>query len=168
MILGIDPGNIYSAYCVVDEKNGMKPIRFGKVKNEELLMLIEYDEMPYGVYHAAIEMVACYGMAVGKEVFDTCVWIGRYYQALTRRLLLRNIHYIYRKDEKINLCGSMKAKDANIRQALIDRFAYGVPNGGKGSKKEPGFFYGFAADVWAAFAVAVTFYDTKLKGGMKK
>lgn len=76
-----------------------------------------------------IEMVASYGMPVGKEVFDTCVWIGRFKQrALSEG---KEVEYIYRKDEKMNICHSMKAKDSNIRQALIDRF------GVVGTKKNP-------------------------------
>ena len=76
-----------------------------------------------------IEMIASYGMAVGKEVFDTCVWIGRFVELA--RLQNIGVEYIYRKDEKINICNSMKAKDSNIRQALIDRF------GEVGTKKNP-------------------------------
>lgn len=98
-----------------------------------------------------IEMIASYGMAVGKEVFDTCVWIGRFKEiALFNNI---KVEYIYRKDEKMNICHSMKAKDSNIRQALIDRF------GAVGTKKNPGWFYGFKADVWQAYAVGVTYLD---------
>ena len=71
-------------------------------------------------------MIASYGMPVGKEVFDTCVWIGRFIEAFDLEY-----EYVYRKDEKMNLCHSMKAKDSNIRQALIDRF------GEVGTKKKP-------------------------------
>ncbi len=76
-----------------------------------------------------IEMISIYGMQVGKEVFDTCVWIGKFIQTAEDRKI--QTKYIYRKDEKMNICNSMKAKDSNIRQALIDRF------GEVGTKKNP-------------------------------
>lgn len=102
-----------------------------------------------------IEMIASYGMAVGKEIFDTCVWIGRFIQITEDRKI--QTRYIYRKDEKMNICHSMKAKDSNIRQALIDRF------GVVGTKKNPGWFYGFKADIWSAYAVGITYLDTNNK-----
>ena len=106
-------------------------------------------------------MVASYGMPVGREVFETCVWIGRFTEALKGRC---QITYIYRKDEKLTICNSPRANDATIKQALVDRFAYGQPNHGKGTKKMPGWFYGFRQDVWAAYAVAVTYHDMYRNG----
>ena len=103
-------------------------------------------------------------MPVGETTFDTCIWIGRFYEAINSKYPGVDIGFIYRKDEKMNLCGSMKAKDSNIIQALIDRFAPNTPNKGKGTKKEPGWFYGFKKDIWQAYAVGVTYYDMYLKG----
>lgn len=158
MILAIDPGNIESGVVILDEN--LQPTSRGKIDNEVLLKKIIQD-FEY-IDHVAIEMVACYGMAVGKSIFDTCVWIGRFSQAAREHLGIEPT-YIYRKDEKMNLCNSMKAKDSNIIQALIDRFAPNTPNKGKGSKKEPGWFYGFKKDIWQAYAVGVTYYDMYLK-----
>lgn len=107
-------------------------------------------------------MIASYGMSVGQSVFETCIWIGRFKEMAEQYNM--NVTYIYRKDEKMNLCHSMKAKDSNIVQALIDRFAPNTPNKGKGSKKEPGWFYGFKKDIWQAYAVGVTYYDMYLDG----
>lgn len=154
MILAIDPGNVESAYCFISEEN-YKPLIFDKVENQKLLEIIEeYKEF---IDKAAIEMVASYGMAVGKTVFDTCVWIGRFVQKL-KDLEVKDYKFIYRKDVKMNLCHSMKAKDSNIRQALIDRF------GIVGTKKEQGFFYGFKSDIWSAYAVGITYLDKEKLG----
>ncbi len=158
MILSIDPGNIESAYCVIDDST-YKPIEFAKINNDDLIVKMITIIKKYDIYTLVIEMVASYGMAVGKTVFDTCVWIGRFYEQAIK--YMGSIEFIYRKDEKINLCNSMKAKDSNIRQALIDRF------GEVGTKNNQGWFYGFKADIWASYAVGVTYLD-KIKSGSDK
>lgn len=160
MILAIDPGNIESGYVIVNKKS-LKVIYSGKVENETLVDIIKDFSGSLDIEYVAIEMVASYGMAVGATVFDTCVWIGRFTELCIEYLNIKPT-FIYRKDEKLNLCGSMKAKDSNIVQALIDRFAPDTPNKGKGSKKEPGWFYGFKKDIWQSYAVAVTYYDLYL------
>ena len=146
-ILAIDPGNTESAYVLMDN---YKPIEFGKILNAEMLKICYTTD--YKV--AAIEKIASYGMAVGKEVFDTCIWIGRFHEKALQDTDSRRAEYVFRKDVKMNLCGQTRAKDSNIRQALIDRF------GVVGTKKEPGWFYGFKADIWAAYAVGVTYLDS--------
>lgn len=165
MILAIDPGNIESGVVLIRESD-LRPLVAEKIDNDTLLdnLIMDryerYDDIEC-INHIAIEMIASYGMAVGKTVFDTCVWIGRFIQAFHGEPI--KLQYIYRKDEKMNLCGSMKAKDSNIVQALIDRFAPNTSNKGKGTKKEPGWFYGFKKDIWQAYAVGVTYYDMYLK-----
>lgn len=168
MILAIDPGNIESGVVLIRERD-LKPLVAEKISNGELLNNLitnRYETLEESEFirHVAIEMIASQGMAVGKSVFETCVWIGRFIQALEDNYYNDSLKFIYRKDEKMNLCGSMRAKDSNIIQALIDRFAPNTPNKGKGTKKEPGWFYGFKKDIWQAYAVGVTYYDMYLKG----
>lgn len=161
-LLAIDPGSKQSAYAVIDSQT-CRPVRIGKVDNRQLLGLITtggFDDCD----GAAVEMIASYGMAVGREVFDTCVWIGRYIEAMhlipaapPQPLL------VYRKDVKLHHCGTLKAKDQNVIRALVDRFAPGQSNYGKGTKAAPGWFYGFSADVWQAYAVAVLLADRLAK-----
>lgn len=152
-ILAIDPGNIESAYVVLDDK--LKPLEFAKESNITLIEKM-YSGHFEGVTHIGIEMIASYGMSVGKTVFETCVWIGKFEEAL-HQMDASKPHRIYRQDEKMNLCHNMRAKDSNVIQALKDRF------GDKGTKKNPGWFYGFAKDMWQAYAVGVTLYDA-IKG----
>ena len=155
VILAIDPGPVESAFIYLDDN---RPFKFGKVDNDE--MRFELERAPWET-HLVIEMVACYGMAVGAEVFDTCVWIGRFVERWYR------IHgvepaLIKRATVKAHICGTVKAKDANVRQALIDRFSGGQGEKvAKGTKREPGPLYGVSGDVWAALAVAVAYGESK-------
>jgi hypothetical protein len=143
-ILAIDPGNIESAYVILD---GERLIEFAKIENDALLERLPFFRATAS--HLAIEMIASYGMPVGREVFDTCVWIGRFIQAWDAPYTR-----VYRKDVKLHVCGQPRAKDSNIRAALIDRW------GGVSETKKGGSLYGVSKDVWAALAVAVTWADS--------
>jgi hypothetical protein len=135
-ILGIDPGNTQSALVLYDTE--AQAITMAKIeKNEDLLLALTYFEDT--TIKPFIEMVASYGMTVGKEVFETCVWIGRFFQTLEGI----NPQLIYRKEVKLTLCNSMRAKDTNIRQACIDIL-------GKEKTK------GIKKDMWSALAICLT------------
>lgn len=139
-ILAIDPGTAESGWCYLfGDKVGMS----GVFPNEDMLRLIASERQ----CAVAIEMVASYGMAVGREVFETCVWIGRFMQASHQP---EAVKLVYRRDVKLHLCGNPRAKDANIRQALLDLI------GPQGTKKQPGPTYGVKSHAWAALGVAVT------------
>ncbi len=103
----------------------------------------------------AIEMVESFGMAVGREVFQTCVWTGRFIETWNIKGFPWNP--VTRKQVKMHLCNSMRAKDANIRAALIDKF--GGKDAAIGRKKTPGPLFGISADVWSALAVGITFTE---------
>lgn len=149
-LLAIDPGPVESAYVLWD---GERIERHQKAENALLCdaimtQCVDADKM-------VIEKIASYGMAVGEEVFETVFWSGRFAQAFYAKL--RPVFRVTRGAVKMHLCQSMRAKDANIRQALLDRF------GGKeravGKKASPGPLYGVSGDEWAALAVAVTWWD---------
>ena len=151
MLLAIDPGTTESAYVVYD---GAKPVRFGKVENLEMLAIIaECDEFD----DCCIEMIGHYGtgMPAGKEVFETCIWIGRFIEGWNL-MASHDPDRILRKTVAAYVCGSARAKDGNIRQAIIDR--YGGPDA-IGKKKTPGPLYGISGDVWQALAVAITYHE---------
>ena len=116
-IIAIDPGNRQSAYCVID-CNTLRPLEFG---NEELRNKLVFAN-EQGWQWAVIEMVASYGMAVGREVFDTVLWIGRFYEALSIQMAQKP-RLLCRIEEKRHICHDSRANDPAIRRALIDRFA---------------------------------------------
>lgn len=141
-VLGIDPGPVQSGIVrYVDGRVVLADIR----PNAEI-----YPALQEPTDVIAIEMIASYGMPVGADVFQTCVWIGKFvreaeYVAPATRLVL-----LPRKDVKMHLCGTPRAKDGNIRQRLLDLL------GPQGTKKQPGPTYGVKSHAWAALAVAVT------------
>ena len=152
LIFGIDPGYTESAFALIRMPE-FEIIEKGKLPNEDVLNICRRCTAE-AVDLAAIEMVASYGMPVGREVFETCVWIGRFMGATPKGL-----KFVYRLDEKICLCHDTRANDASIRRALIDRYARHDLKTGRGTKKNPDTFFGVKSDIWSAIAVCVTAYE---------
>lgn len=154
-VLAVDPGHTHSAFVLYDTIDG-RLLAHGKEENGWLLSHIKDAwgprEIPVNVF--VIEQVACMGMAVGAEVFETVFWSGRFWERADRWNL--DLHRVKRHEVKTHLCGNQRAKDPNIRQALIDRYGPGK-DVAIGTKKNPGPLYGVTKDVWSALAVAVTF-----------
>jgi hypothetical protein len=146
IILAIDPGPEESALVVL-YGNGLPGDHNFIEKNDKIQWWIKELFHDYLV----IESVESYGMAVGKSVFETCYWIGRFDPKCEAVL-------VPRRAVKLHLCGSARAKDANIRQALIDRFGPGKEKA-IGKKASPGPLYGFKSHLWSALALAVTSHD---------
>lgn len=144
-IIAVDPGPMESAFVIYRAGTIQE---FGKILNEALRGKLAWRDKIADLL--VIEMVACYGMPVGAEVFETCVWIGRFIE------LFGESERILRATIKTNLCGTPNAKDPNVRQAVIDRFG---GSAAIGNKKTPGPLYGVSGDVWSALAVALTWDD---------
>ncbi len=182
-IFAVDPGPTRSAWVHLREGN---PARFGLDDNAYVRRVCE-ETQTWGIDVAAIEMIASYGMGVGAEVFETCIWIGRFVESLVRCNIPEHcIKLIPRMKIKSGICHSAKATDSNIRAALIDRFGgqekaisgrrcvicggrkligLGKKRGpcptcrGTGWIIPPGPLAKISKDVWAALALAVTVQD---------
>lgn len=150
IILGCDPGTTMSSFVAYD---GRQVVHSIELPNADALgYLANSVRFHCDVDAFAIEQIEAMGMAVGREVFETVWWSGRFVQASPFPF-----HRITRRAVKMHLCGTMRAKDANIRAALMDRFGGA---GAVGTKKAQGPLYGIAAHKWSALAVALTCRET--------
>lgn len=152
-ILGIDPGNEKSGWVIWD---GQKMLECGVDGNGELMSHFWLtDRNPDAI---AIEMIGHYGtgMAVGKTVFHTCIFIGRFYERCQRRLGITP-RLVLRPSIKADICGTPRAKDGNVIQALKDQI------GEKGTKNNQGPLYGIKSHAWQALALAVALDRGRVK-----
>lgn len=155
-VLAVDPGCTQSALVWYD---GVRPRDGVIVLNNDARRRIALDAIT--VANGAtlcVEQVENYGMPVGRDVFETVWWSGRFAEAWERGMLFAD--RMPRREVKLHLCGTSRAKDANIRQALLDKFG-GSKTEAIGVKSKPGPLYGIRADLWAALAVAVTWWETR-------
>jgi len=141
--MAIDPGPEVSGVVVISHKR--RVLSSNILANQEVVAALR-NGTAYSFPHLAIEMIESRGMPVGAEVFNTCTWIGRFEEAYVHKDLQARY---FRKDIKLHLCGTNRAKDSNVRQALIDLL------GPPGVKKAPGPTYGIKSHLWAALALAV-------------
>ena len=150
-VFAIDPGPTQSAYVMWEEN---KISNHAKLDNEQIhdvvRRVVDINTSKEVVF--AIEHMQCFGMPVGAEVFETAYFIGE----LRELIELAGFEWkkVMRSQVKMHHCHNMRAKDANIRAALIDK--YGPP----GVKKSPGVTYGLSGDMWSAFAIATYISET--------
>lgn len=182
-LLAIDPGDKISAWVVFapwkQPDKHLAPFRvggFGRAKNADLRNAMgKFSTEQRATHRMIIEMLRARGMPTANQEFETCVQIGMF-----RKLWLPGLwSYAFRGDIKLCLCGMARAKDTNVRSALIELWGgekramagkkcpkckgkgwcgVGRPtcpdcHGNKWEIK-PGPLAGMAQDEWAALAVA--------------
>jgi hypothetical protein len=158
IVLAIDPGPAESAYVFWD---GERILAKGNITNGELLQQLRTsfcrtilpDTAHFGPDHCAVERIRGFGLMASDALFDTCEFVGRIQEAFgeSRTTL------IPRKEVARHVCQNTGVShDKFIREAIITRF--GGPEA-IGKKSAPGPLYGVAGHVWAALAVALTWYD---------
>ena len=154
-VYGVDPGPKDTGWVLWD---GKSVIDCGITPNQDFLERLRASDAP--IKNAVpgipmyVEMIASYGMAVGKETFETCVWIGRYVEVWS--ILGYPWQLCYRTNIRTHHCHDARAGDSNVNTALRDKY------GGKGTKKNPGPFFLVKSHIWSAVAVATYAMETKL------
>jgi|TARA_R110000822_G_scaffold246800_1_gene374971 hypothetical protein len=177
-ILAIDPGTVKSGWCVMEQDGTVN--EFGWTDNDDLLERVISSRK----INLVLEDISNYGMAVGRDTFETVKWLGRFDRK-------REHTYITRPTIKAALCNTVKATDANVRQAVIDRYGgdavaiggkkcinckgkgwtgrdhdacefchcHGWKQGGCGTETHKGQLYGVSSHVWSAIALGLTYLD---------
>ena len=158
-ILAVDPGREESGAVVLDTDGGK--VVWHAIEDNEAVR----SKLLHGIYGVAkladvlvLEKVESYGMPVGDDVFETIYQSGQIAHAAKMRHI--PVHRIPRRDVKMHLCGNMRARDSNIRQAIINR--YGGKQKAIGRKASPGPLYGIKSHEWAALALALTYWDREV------
>lgn len=166
-ILAIDPGPEQSA--VVRLTAGWTVQHYGTLRNPIVMALLDGST---GLTHEqtilVLEEMQSYGMPVGREILQAVFWSGRFVQAwIDSPWIVRPTDatdddsrwaLISRPRIKGILCHDASAKDANVRQALIDRFGVSK-KAAVGTKLHPGSLHGVSGHAWSALAVAVAWFE---------
>ena len=153
-ILAIDPGTTESGFVLFDSNAPLASavLDLGVLSNEELRAHLRVTDRWPSANRLVLEDIQSFGMPVGVEVFRTVEWVGRFIEAWYPDPYDR----VFRKEVKLHLCQSPRAKDPNVRRVLIDMFGPGKSTA-VGTKRHPGPLHGIRSHAWSALAVAVTY-----------
>ncbi len=139
MVLGIDPGTTRSGWVLWD---GERVSDSGVEDNDGVLRLMQL--VPAN--RLVIERFEARGMPMSEDSIETVIWTGRFQQAWRSP---ESVRLVKRSAVKLALCGTTRAKDPNVRQAVIDRC------GAPGTKAAQGPTYGVTSHAWQALAAAI-------------
>jgi hypothetical protein len=153
ILYAVDPGTIQSALVVLEHGAAGITVKASYTETNDAIRVRLRNAVLHERATLVIEQIQSMGMAVGQEVFQTVWWAGRFYEAWPNS----DRYQLPRRPIKLHLCGTMQAKDSNVRAALIDKFGGSTAIG---KKATPGPLYGLKGHEFAALAVAVTWIET--------
>lgn len=144
-VFAIDPGPERSGWVLYD---GRTVVQHGLEHNPMLLAQLAI--LPFSSdLTVVVEQMANFGHAVGRTIFDTVFWAGRFVQQVESHG--GRWDQMTRPRVKLSICRSVKATDADVRRALLLRFGEGP-------------LEGIATHQWAALALAVAWFDWQRLG----
>lgn len=121
-ILAIDPGLNESAYCLLDGE----VVQTDTLPNAKMRERLDPSRSWREDLTLVVEWMQPHGMATPQSMMDTAVELGRMIEVWALPF-----EKMSRDRVKAIICGSSRAKDGNVRQALIDRW------GGEDAVKGP-------------------------------
>ena len=142
--MGIDPGTTTSGICLYDLRANRVEWSDKAMPTDQIILAIRTHASLRDVEIALERIEALYGGTIGKETVKTIQLCGRIIQCAWPR----TIHCLSPAEVRMAVCGTAKAKDPGVNQALIDKI------GPKGTKKAPGPTAGVSSHAWRALAVA--------------
>ena len=139
LILGIDPGPTVSAWASWDSED-RQCCGSATIGNQDFL-----DRMRNALIDTVcIEDVAFYGRVLNSETFETLRMIGRLQEIFPQHRLVtfpvKALHFCNARS---------KVTSGQIAQVLMARY------GNKGTKKQPGAFFGVSGHQWDAIACGI-------------
>jgi len=160
-ILSVDPGPIKSGYIFLSllNNNTFGIINKNHIDNDTMKRIMINKCIMNHNLEIVIETIVSYGTVMGQTTINTSIWAGRFFQIAQD--VNSKVSFLSRPEVKMNLCKDSRAKRANMKQAIKDRF------GEYGTKKNPGRLYdlktnlekGMLEHIWAAFELAITYID---------
>lgn len=166
VLWAIDVGPVVS-HVVVYDYGRKKVLQVGAdVPNGKLvgdLFLACYRADPYSrPVPVVIETIEPRGQALGHDLVNTILWVGRFWEASRGALLGRSKVYKHLVGKDRN--------DSAIRRVLIDKLGPPRistvevgPKGGRKKVSSPGPTAGVSGDLWQALGLAVTYAETVLQ-----
>lgn len=160
LVLAIDPGPTHSAWVLVDPV-GYKPLAFAKNENTSVRRTVRSADYDHLVIEEAISR-----RYSGRSVSDTAFEAGRFAEcsSITSGPYF---HLVSRSKVRGHICKG-RGNDSKVIEGLICMFEPKIYYGWQAknvsrrvmiNQSKKGFFKGFKADIWQAFALAVTFIN---------